>query len=86
MTAKQGMLLYILLYTVQHPLPGHWAKMDLQKEQPQNPEMLLGKDERLLKNTGKPNPTYIDLSLFTSMRNWTKKLIEDLKLKVRGPR
>lgn len=43
--------------------------MDLQKEQPQSPEMLLGKDERPLENTGKTNPTYKDLSLFTGMKN-----------------
>lgn len=52
LTAKQD----VSLHTVQQLLPGHWAKMDLQKEQPQSPEML-GKDEKPLENIGKTNPT-----------------------------
>lgn len=46
-----------VIYAVQHLLPGHWAKMDLQKEQPQSPETLLGKGEKSLENIGKTNPT-----------------------------
>jgi len=53
LTANQDMT----LYAVQHLLPGCWAKTNLQKEQPQSLETLLGKDEKPLENIGKMNPT-----------------------------
>lgn len=53
LTAKQD----VMLYAVQHLFPGHWAKMDLQKEQPQSPEVFLILTQQRLENVGKNNRT-----------------------------